>query len=170
MTPRFYVLLALLLIPIQAALITPLSLGGIKPDLALACAFIIGLLAGPFEASLAGVGIGLLQDIASAGTLGLGAFSRGAIGLFAGLLGRHVLDTANPAMALVLAACSLVEGILFSFFWQLTAGDAPIARLVFTRMLPQALYTGVAGYALLHAAAKRPVSAYIRRRNPHKEF
>ena len=70
---------------------------GIKPDLALVVLFIIGLLTGPAEAALAGMGIGLLQDIGSASLLGFSGFTRGLVGLGAGLLGTRVLDIASPA-------------------------------------------------------------------------
>jgi hypothetical protein len=47
MKPRIYFIILLLIIPIQASLFSHLSLAGIKPDLALALIYIIGLLTGP---------------------------------------------------------------------------------------------------------------------------
>jgi hypothetical protein len=54
MKPRIYFIILLLIIPVQASLLSPLSLAGIKPDLALAVLYIIGLLTSPGEAALAG--------------------------------------------------------------------------------------------------------------------
>ena len=107
MKPRIYLIILLLIIPIQASLFSPLSLAGIKPDLALAVIYIIGLLTGPGEAALAGIGIGLVQDIGSASFIGLNGFTRGLIGLFAGLFGKRVLDISSPSNFILLAAFSL---------------------------------------------------------------
>jgi len=76
-----YLAILLLIIPVQAALFSHLSLGGIKPDLPLALIYVIGLLTGPTEASLAGMAMGLVQDIGSASPLGMNGLTRGLIGL-----------------------------------------------------------------------------------------
>ncbi len=109
MKPRVYFAIALLVIPVQATLFTPLSIAGIKPDLPLVLIYIIGLLTGPAEAALAGIGMGLVQDIAGASLLGLTGFSRGLVGLAAGFLGRRVLDIASPSNIVFLSAFSLAE-------------------------------------------------------------
>jgi rod shape-determining protein MreD len=97
MKPRVYLMMLLLIIPVQASLFSPLSLAGIKPDLPLALIYIIGLLTGPTEASLAGMGIGLVQDIGSASLIGMNGFTRGSSASRAGFLGRRVLDIASPS-------------------------------------------------------------------------
>jgi len=169
MKPRYYGILFLLLMPFQSHLFDPISIAGIKPDLALALVFIIGLLTGPLEAALAGVGIGLLQDVASVSLLGLSGLSRGVIGLVTGLLGTKVLNVSSPAVALVLAGFSLLEGLLFAFYWQLTSGDTPILQLLFTRFLPQAVYTGILGYVLLRFMGRRDVIPHLKRHDIQKD-
>jgi len=170
MKPRIYLIILLLIIPIQASLFSPLSLAGIKPDLALAVIYIIGLLTGPGEAALAGIGIGLVQDIGSASFIGLNGFTRGLIGLFAGLFGKRVLDISSPSNFILLAAFSLAEGLFIALFMQVFYGSVPIFSMFFTSMLPQALYTGVLGILLLRFISKRNVLSALRRHALQKEL
>lgn len=54
MKPLVYAAILVLIIPVQAALFGWVSVAGIKPDLALALLYLIGLLTGPFEAASPG--------------------------------------------------------------------------------------------------------------------
>lgn len=170
MKPLVYIGILLLIIPAQAALLDPLSLDGIKPDLALVLIYIIGLLTGPVEAALAGMAIGLIQDIGSANLIGLSGLMRGLVGLFAGLFGRRVLDLASPSNGIFLAAFSLLEGIVIALFLQLFYGSVPFLSLVGGRMLPQALYTGALGMVLLRFVSNKGVLEAVKRRAVQKEF
>jgi rod shape-determining protein MreD len=169
MKPRVYLMMLLLIIPVQASLFSPLSLAGIKPDLPLALIYIIGLLTGPTEASLAGMGIGLIQDIGSASLIGMNGFTRGLIGLGAGFLGRRVLDIASPSNVIFLAAFSLMEGIVISMFMQIFYGTVPFFSMFFTRMVPQALYTGLLGTLMLRIISNKNVATQLIRRSLQKE-
>lgn len=170
MKPRVYLVILLLIVPFQASLLNPLSIGGIKPDLALALLFIIGLITGPIEGALAGVGIGLIQDIGSASLIGFTGLSRGMVGLLSGLLGRRVLDIENPAIVLFLVAFSMAEGIFITLFLQTTYGAVPFLSLLAGRIVPQALYTGLFGLLLLHLIKKKKVLAALKRRDIQKEL
>lgn len=169
MRPRVYVFIFLLLIPFQAGLLNPLSLAGIKPDLALAMLYIIGLLTSPGEAALAGMGIGLLQDIGSASLIGLSGITRGMVGLFAGLLGRRMLDIGSPSNSIFLAVFSLLEGICIALIMQVLYGSIPFFSLLAGRILPQALYTGLLGFLFLRFMGGRDISVLLRRRTIQKE-
>jgi len=170
MRPRVYLGILLLILPFQASLLNPLSLAGIKPDLALVVVFIIGLLTGPAEAALAGMGIGLVQDIGSASLLGFSGFTRGLVGLAAGLLGTKVLDIGSPTIVLFLAAISLAEGVLISLFLQVTYGALPFFSMIAGRLLPQALLSGILGLVILQLINRKDVRAALIRRNVQKEF
>lgn len=170
MKPRVYLALLLLLLPFQAGLLTPLEFGGIRPDLGLAVLFIIGLLAGPVEATFAGVGIGLLQDIGSASFLGFSGLTRGIVGLASGLIGTRLLDRTSPFIILFLAALSLVEGALIALFLQTTYGEVPFFTLLFRRFLPQAFATSILCLLLLRLTDKRAVLPHIMRRDLGKEL
>jgi rod shape-determining protein MreD len=169
MKPWVYLALFLLLIPFQATLFNPLSIAGIKPDLALAFLYLIGLLSGPAEGTFAGISIGLVQDIGSASLLGVTGFSRGLIGLAAGLLGKRVLDIESPTIVLFLVAFSLAEGMFIALFLQTTYGMVPFFSLAAGRLLPQALYTGLLGLLLLQLARKKNILAALKRRDLEKE-
>ncbi len=170
MKPWVYLVVLPLIIPLQASLLAPLSFGGIRPDLALALVFVIGLVAGPFEGAFAGIALGLIQDIGSASLLGLTGLSRGMIGLLAGLLGRRVLDIESPAIVLFLVAFSIAEGIYISLFLQTTSGAVPFFSLMAGRIVPQALYTGLLGLLMLHVAKKKKVLIVLKRRDTQKEL
>jgi rod shape-determining protein MreD len=159
----FYVVFFLLIIPFQASLLNPLSIAGIKPDLALTLLYFIGLLTGPLEAALVGIGMGLLLDIGSASLIGLTGFTRGLVGLSASLLGRKVLDITSPSNGIFLAAFSFAEGICIALFLQLFYGDIPVFSLVFGRLLPQAIYTGILCVVLLRFIAGKNVLSILKR-------
>lgn len=169
MKPRVYVFLLTLIVPVQASLVNLLSLGGIKPDAGLAALYCIGLLTSPGEAVIAGMALGIAQDLGSAGPIGLTGLSRGLIGLFAGVLGRHMLDFASPSNILFIAVFSLVEGFFIALFLQLFYGSVPFFGLLFSHMLPAALYTGVFGFFMLRIAARKEVLAALKRRPLQKE-
>jgi rod shape-determining protein MreD len=170
MKPPVYIALFLVLIPFQASLLEPLSIAGIKPDLPLAMLYIIGLLTSPREATLVGIGTGLLLDIASASTLGLMGISRGLIGLSASLLGTRVLDLSSPSNGFFLAAFCLVEGICIALFLQLFYGSMPFFSLVAGNVLPKAIYTGLLGVVLLQLITRKNVLPALKRRTTQKEL
>lgn len=169
MKGRVYLAILLLIIPLQAALLDPLSLGGIKPDLPLALIYVIGLLTSPTEAALVGMAVGLVQDIGSASPLGLNGITRGLLGLGAGLLGRRVLDIASPMNMIFLSAFSLVEGLVIMLFMQTFYGDVPFLSLVVTRMVPQALFTGLVGSFVLRFMNRKTLMSALMRRSLLKE-
>ncbi len=169
MKPRFYLLILIILVPLHASLFGPLATAGIKPDIPLAVVYIIGLLTGPVEGAIAGMAIGLLQDTASAGLIGIAGFTRGAMGLLSGLLGRKVLDIASPSNIIFLSVFSLAEGFLISLFIQSYYGSMPFFRIFFTTMMPQAFYTAVLGTLMLRLINKKGVINILTRRQFHKE-
>ena len=169
MKPRVYVAVLVLIIPFQSSLFDALSFSGIKPDLALAILYIIGLLTSPAEAALAGMAIGLVQDIGSAGLIGFTGIIRGLEGLAAGFLGARVLDISSPVMVLFLTAFSLAQGIFISFFLQITYGSVPFLAMMGGRVLPQALYTGILGFFLLRLISRKNVLPALMRRDFQKE-
>jgi rod shape-determining protein MreD len=167
--PRVYLIILVLIVPLQASLFSPISFAGIKPDLSLALVYIIGLLTGPAEGALAGIAVGLVQDISSAGLIGLDASTRGLVGLCAGFLGLRVLDIASPTNMVFLSAFSLLEGILISISIQVIYGSGPFISALVTRVLPQALYTGLLGTLMLRSIKNKNFTAMLLRRSLQKE-
>ncbi|OGW37489.1 MAG: hypothetical protein A2010_06980 [Nitrospirae bacterium GWD2_57_9] len=169
MKTRTYLAILLVIIPVQASLFSPLSLAGIKPDLAIALIYIIGLLTGPTEACLAGMAVGLVQDIGSASLLGMNATTLGLAGVGAGYLGRRVLDIASPMNVIFLASFSLMQGLVISLFLQTFYGAVPFFSLLITRLVPEAVYTGLLGTFLLRFMNRRNVMSLLMRRSLLKE-
>jgi len=170
MKPRMYLIVLLLLLPLQASLFGPLSLGGITPDLGLAVLYCIGLLTGPVEAALAGIAIGLTQDLGSASLIGFSGLTRGLVGLFAGFLGRRVLDIQSPSNIVFLFVFCLAESIFSALFLELTYGSVPLVGLFFGRMVPRAITTALVGYTLLRLITGKKILAWILRRELQKEL
>jgi rod shape-determining protein MreD len=166
---RVYLLALLFIAPLQASLLSIFSLGGVTPDLGLAVLFAVGVLTGPVEGALAGIALGLMQDIAGAGLLGFAGITRGIIGLLAGLFGRRIMDVMNPAVALFLVGFSLLDQIITAIALEIIYGALPFFGLLFTRMIPQALYTALLGYLLLKYATRRPALDALRRQMLRKE-
>jgi len=164
MKPRVYIILLLMIVPFQASFLELLSLRGITPDAALALLYCIGLLTGPVEAALAGMVLGVVQDISSASFIGFSGFLRGLIGLAAGVLGRHVLDLSSPSNILFITVFSLVESVFIALFLEVSQGSVPFFSMFFTRMIPGALFTGVFGYFLLSLVSRKGMLQFLKRR------
>lgn len=164
MKPRVYIILLLAIVPVQASFPDLLSVRGNTPDAALALLYCIGLLTGPGEAALAGMAVGMVQDIGSASFIGFSGFLRGLIGLAAGMLGRHVLDISSPSNILFIALFSLAESVLIALFLEVFHGSVPFFGLFFTRMVPGAFFTGVLGYFFLSLINRKGVLPALKRR------
>ena len=76
-----YLVLVLLLVPLQTTLLPHLSVWNIKPDLGLVAAAFVGLFAGELEGLLVGLAIGWVLSLFSAGELWLSLLTNGGVGL-----------------------------------------------------------------------------------------
>ena len=165
-----YAIIFLLLLPLQASLFGPLSLGAIAPDLGLAVLYCIGLLTGPIEGALAGIGLGVLQDLGSGSLVGLSGLTQGIIGLFIGFLGRRMLDIQSPSNVIFLGLFGLAGSVLAALFLEITYGSIPLLELIVVRMVPRAVTTALAGYGILRLVTGKHALALIRRRELQKEL
>jgi rod shape-determining protein MreD len=170
MKPVVYLIILLLLVPVQASLFAPLTRIGLRPDLGLAVLYAISLITGPVEGALAGIAIGLVLDFSSASFIGLSGLSLGILGLFAGLLGKRVLDISSPSNIVFLAGFSIAQSLMVIVFLETAYGSVPVWSLIFRRMLPGAAATAVAGYFLLRFATRRDVLRLVLRRELRKEL
>ena len=107
----FYLILVLLLVPLQTTLLPHLSVWNIKPDLGLVAAALIGLFVGELEGLLVGLTIGWVLSLFSAGELWLSLVTNGGVGLLAGFLGRQVSQVTSFSLGGMLLLVSLVSGL-----------------------------------------------------------
>lgn len=169
MKPVFYLIVIFVIVPIQASLLSPLSVNGITPDVAFALVYITGLLTNPAEATLAGMAVGIMTDISSASLIGLTGVTRGLVGLSAGLLGRHVLNIASLSNIAFLAAFSVLESAFIFMFIQISYGAVPFFSMLFTTIAPQALSTALVGTIILRFIHAKGIIPRLIRPSFHKE-
>ena len=150
----FYLILVLLLVPLQTILLPHLSVWNIKPDLGLVAAALVGLFAGELEGLLVGLTIGWVLSLFSAGELWLSLLTNGGVGLLAGFLGRQVSQMNSVSVGVGLLLVSLVSGMFAAMnFPHLDVSQMwwMIQSIVF----PQAFYDGVVGAGLYWLLSQR---------------
>lgn len=143
----FYLLLVLLLVPLQTTLLPHLSMWSIKPDLGLVAAALVGLFAGELEGLLVGLSIGWILNLFSAGELWLSLLTNGGVGILAGFLGRQLSQVTSLSMGAGLLLVSLASGLLAAMSFQNL--DMPqIWWMIQSIVLPQACFDGAVGAGL----------------------
>ena len=146
MTGLLYSGLLLLLLPIQTTLLEHISLWGVKPDLCLVATCLVGFLGGRARGLWLGLGLGFIQDMYSAGGIGLNMITKGIAGVVSGTAAKILSDTTPQAIflpTLVLSfACGLVSVISARphVDWMLLIQEF---RLI---LLPQALFDAMMAF------------------------
>jgi rod shape-determining protein MreD len=139
-------LLGLLLCALtQAALLTPFSLGGIRPDLFLLLVFLVSQRVSPETATVLGFVIGLCQDGLSGGPLGLRAFTDSLMGFLASRLSRHMYTDKPLAVFWLLLGGSAGAGCITLALLSFFLGPPSLVQAFFFLIAPEALYTAVVG-------------------------
>ena len=148
MTSFLYVCLFLLVVPIQTTFLEYVSPWGVKPDLCLVATCLVGFLGGQVRGFGVGMGLGFVQEIFSAGSVGLNMIVKGLAGLVSGTAAKTLSNTTPPAIflpTLVLSfACGLVslisarpkvDGVLLIHDFQFI-------------LLPQAIFNAVMAFSV----------------------
>ena len=149
-----YVMLVLLLVPLQTTLLPHLSVWNIKPDLGLVAAVLVGLFAGELEGLLVGLAIGWILSLFSAGELWLSLLTNGGAGLLAGFLGRQVSQMTSVSLGLGLLLVSLVSGAFAALNFQHFDGSQ-MWWMIESIVFPQACFDGIVGGALYWILSQR---------------
>jgi len=150
----FYIILMLLLVPLQTTLLPHLSVWNIKPDLGLVAAALVGLFAAELEGLLVGLAIGWVLSLFSAGELWLSLLTNGGVGLLAGFLGRQVSQVTAISLGAGLLLVSLVSGLLAAMSFK----DFDMSQMwwmVQSIVFPQACFDGVMGAGLYWLLSRR---------------
>jgi len=145
---RLFVLSLLACASAQAALLGPLSVWGVRPDLYLLLVFLFSARMSPEAATLQGFVVGLCQDALSGGPLGLRAFVYTFLAFVTARL-SHDLHTEKPlAQFWLLLAGAGGAGVLTFALLSFFVGLLPLLPALGV-IAPEALYTAVAGFLLL---------------------
>jgi len=138
----FYLILVLLLVPLQTTLLPHLTVWNIKPDLGLVAAALVGLFAGELEGLLVGLAIGWVLSLFSAGELWLSLFTNGGVGLLAGFLGRQVSQVTSISLGVGILLASMASGMFAAMNFK-GFDMSQMWWMVESIVFPQACFDGV---------------------------
>ncbi len=133
----------------QATVAPALRIGDIAPDLPLIVVVLLALRRGPEFGCVAGFAAGLLQDAAGGGLIGIQALTKAMIGFAIGAVGSELRVTQPLVQVPGLAVLTIVEGLVRFALLKLFHFPAPFGELMMYVVLPQALYNGFLGAALV---------------------
>jgi hypothetical protein len=150
----FYLILVLLLVPLQTTLLPHVSVLNIKPDLGLVAAALIGLFAGELEGLFVGLTIGWVLSLFSAGELWLSLLTNGGVGLLAGFLGRQMSQVTSFSLGGVLLLVSLASGLFAAMSFK-GLDISQVWWMVESIVFPQACFDGLVGAGLYSLLSRR---------------
>lgn len=140
--------LVLLLVPVQTTLLPHVAIWGIKPDLGLVVAALVGVLSGELHGLIIGLAIGWILNLYSAGDLWLNLVTTAGAGLFAGLLAKQVAEITPTILAVGLLVLSLAGGLVaVSSMKHATIADT--WWMIQFVVVPQACFDAAVGAGLL---------------------
>jgi len=149
-----YLILVLLLVPVQTTLLPHLSVWNIKPDMGLVVAALVGLFAGELEGLLVGLTIGWVLSLYSAGELWLSLLANGGVGLLAGFLGRQVSQVTSFLLGGILLLVSLVSGLFAAMSFK-GLDMSQMWWMVESIVVPQACFDGAVGAGFYWLLSRR---------------
>lgn len=130
-----------------------LRVADVAPDIPLMVVLLVALRRGPEFGCLAGFAAGLLQDAASGGLIGVQSLTKALVGFAIGMLGARFRVTQPLVQVPGLVLLSAVEGVGRYVVLKLFHFPASFGDLMTYVVLPQALYNGFIGAALVLALA-----------------
>lgn len=137
----------------HATLAPALGIRGVTPDLPLIVVVLLALRRGPEFGCAAGFAAGLLQDTAGGGLIGVQALTKAVIGFVIGAAGGRLLVTQPLVQVPGLVILTVAEGLARFALLKMFRFPAPFGEVMLYVVLPQALYNGFLGAALVVAVA-----------------
>jgi rod shape-determining protein MreD len=138
---------------VHATLGPALRIADVAPDIPLIVVVLLALRRGPEFGCGAGFVAGLLQDAASGGLMGVQALTKAVIGFAIGAAGGRLRVSQPMVQVPGLVVLTVLEGLARFALLQLFHFPAPFGELMMYVVLPQALYNGFVGAALVLALA-----------------
>jgi rod shape-determining protein MreD len=137
----------------HATVAPAMRIAGVTPDLAMIVIVLLALRRGPQFGCVAGLAAGLLQDAATGGLIGVQGLTKALIGFGIGAAGGR-LSVQQPLVQVPgLVVLTVAEGFARFALLQLFHFPAPFGELMLYVVLPQALYNGFLGAALVFGLA-----------------
>jgi rod shape-determining protein MreD len=136
---------------LQASLVPALRIADVAPDIPLIVVVLLALRRGPEFGCAAGFAAGLLQDMATGGLLGVQALTKSLVGFVIGAAGGRLRVTQPLVQVPGLVLLTFIEGIGRFALLKLFRYPAPFGEVMTYAVLPQALYNGFVGAALVFA-------------------
>jgi rod shape-determining protein MreD len=137
----------------QATLAPALRIADVAPDIPLIVVVLLALRRGPEFGCVAGFAAGLLQDVAAGGLIGVQALTKALVGFGLGAVGGRLRVTQPLVQVPGLIILTIAEALARFALLQLFRFPAPFGELMTYVVLPQALYNGFLGAALVFALA-----------------
>ncbi len=114
---------------------------------------LLALRRGPEFGCVAGFAAGILQDAAAGGLIGVQALTKALVGFAIGALGGELRVTQPLVQVSGLALLTIAEGLVRFGLLKLFHFGAPFGELMLYVVIPQAIYNGFLGAALVLAMA-----------------
>ena len=137
----------------QATLAPALRIADVAPDIPLIVVVLLALRRGPEFGCAAGFVAGLLQDVAAGGLIGVQALTKALVGFGIGAAGGRLRVTQPLVQVPGLVLLTMAEAVVRFALLQLFRFPAPFGEMMVFVVLPQALYNGFLGAALVFALA-----------------
>jgi rod shape-determining protein MreD len=137
----------------HGSLASLLRVGDIVPDIPLVVVVMLALRRGPEFGCAAGLAAGLLQDVTTGGLLGVQALSKALVGFAIGASGARLSATSPLVQVPGLVVLTLLEGLVRFGLLQMFRFPAPFGEVMAYQVVPQALYNGLLGAAVVLALA-----------------
>lgn len=154
-----YVLLVLCLVPIQSTIITHVSVWGVRPDLCLVATCLVGFLFGRTSGAGLGIGLGFVQDLFSAGGMGLNLILKGSCGIICGQAAQTLSKTTPPAIVLPVSLLSFVGGVIALLSSTPRIDWMLLLEALRHLLVPQALYDGALAFGIFWLLLRGPLSS-----------
>lgn len=138
-----FILFILLLVPVQVTLLPSLSLFGIRPDLCLIAACLVGLFAGRVQGGVVGFFLGFVQDFFFAGTPWLNMLTKAAVGYLSGVVAKNVSMTAWYSAFFLMLVFSLASGTVFLLVARQGVDMGAVFHGISAVLFPQAALDGL---------------------------
>ena len=135
----------------NSSLAPMLRIADVTPDVPLVAVMMLALRRGPEVGCLAGLVAGLAQDASTGGLIGVQALTKAILGFVIGVIGSRLSVTSPLVQVPGLVVLTLVEGLARFALLQLFRFPAPFAEVMTYHVVPQAIYNGFVGAALVFA-------------------